>query len=116
MTSPKDCIFCRIAAGDVGTAFAYESDRVVAFDDLSPQAPTHVLVIPREHLESVADLDRGHDALLGELLQAANLVAGDRGLTGSGYRIISNHGADAGQTVQHLHLHVLGGHPLGPLG
>jgi len=116
MTQDQDCIFCRIAAGDLGTAFVYESDAVVAFDDLAPQAETHVLVIPRSHVASVADLGRDQDDLLGELVAAANSVAMTRGLTESGYRLLTNHGKDAGQTVFHLHLHLLGGHTLGPLG
>lgn len=112
----QDCIFCRIAAGELGTDFVYESEAVVAFNDLAPQADTHVLVIPRVHLASVAALGREHDALLGELVAAATSVAHDRGLDDSGYRLLSNHGSDAGQTVFHLHLHLLGGNPLAPLG
>jgi len=116
MTETQDCIFCRIAAGEMGTSFVFESDMVVAFDDLAPQADTHVLVIPREHLTSVAALHRQHDALLGELVTAANQVARDRGIDQTGYRILTNHGPDAGQTIFHLHLHLLGGNALGPLG
>ncbi len=112
----QDCIFCRIAAGELGTAFVYESDAVVAFDDLAPQAETHVLVIPRRHLPSIAAVGREHDALLSELVAAANQVARERNLADSGYRILTNHGPDAGQTVHHLHLHLLGGNALGPLG
>lgn len=116
MTQAQDCIFCRIVAAELGTEFVYESDSVVAFNDLAPQADTHVLVIPRIHLTSVAALDRNHDALLGELVAAATQVARDRGLDATGYRLVLNHGEDAGQTVFHLHLHLLGGNPLGPLG
>jgi len=112
----QDCIFCRIAAGELGTAFVYESDSVVAFDDLVPQAKTHVLVIPRSHVSSVAAVSREHDALLGELVAAANSIAKARGLEETGYRVLANHGPDAGQTVFHLHVHLLGGNALGPLG
>ncbi|MDQ3656035.1 MAG: histidine triad nucleotide-binding protein [Chloroflexota bacterium] len=112
----QDCIFCRIAAGEFDTEFVYESDTVVAFDDLAPQAETHVLVIPRRHIASIAAVDRGHDSLLGELVAAATSVASDRKLNDSGYRLLTNHGPDAGQTVMHLHLHLLGGNALGPLG
>ena len=112
----QDCIFCRIAAGDFDTKFVYESDSVVAFNDLAPQAETHVLVIPRQHIASVAAISREHDTLLGELVAAATSVARDRKLEESGYRLLTNHGPDAGQTVLHLHLHLLGGNSLGPLG
>jgi len=115
MAPEQDCIFCRIANGEFGTEFVYESDAVVAFNDLSPQAPTHVLVVPRRHLSSIAEIGREDDPLLGELLAAANQVASGRGLEASGYRVLTNHGPDAGQTVFHLHFHVLGGNPLGPL-
>ncbi len=111
----QDCIFCRIAAGEFGTDFAFESESVVAFNDLAPQAETHVLVIPRMHMTSIADLGREHDSLLGELVAAATTVAAERNLDLSGYRLLTNHGQDAGQTVMHLHLHLLGGNELGPL-
>jgi len=116
MTSVQDCIFCRIVAGDFGTTFHYESDSVVAFDDLSPQATTHVLVIPRRHVASAAELGVEDGALLAELVVAANRIATERGIDSSGYRLLTNVGPDAGQTVMHLHLHLLGGNTLGPLG
>jgi histidine triad (HIT) family protein len=116
MTSADDCIFCRIAAGAFGTSFHYESDTVVAFDDLSPQAKTHVLVIPRRHVASAAELGTEDGTLLAEMMVAANEIATERGLDTSGYRLLMNVGADAGQTVMHLHLHLLGGNELGPLG
>lgn len=116
MTREQDCIFCRIGAGELGTAFVYESGSVVAFDDLAPRAETHVLVIPRTHIASVAALDRSQDTLMGDLVAAAVSVARDRGLDETGYRLLTNHGQDAGQTVFHLHLHLLGGNALGPLG
>jgi len=116
MTADQECIFCRIAAGEFGTAFAYESDQVVAFDDLAPQASTHVLVIPRKHIGSIAEVGADDGALLAELVTAANGIAAERGLDKTGYRLLTNVGPDAGQTVMHLHLHVLGGNELGPLG
>jgi len=116
MTPEQDCIFCRIATGEFGTEFVFESDSVVAFNDLSPQADTHVLVVPKRHIASVAALSRDDDSLLGDLVAAANAVAKDRGLHDSGYRLLTNHGPDAGQTVFHVHIHVLGGNVLGPLG
>lgn len=116
MTETQDCIFCRIASGAMGTQFVYETETVVAFDDLAPQADTHVLVIPRVHVSSVAALSRDQDALLGDLVDVANQVARNRGIDETGYRLLANHGSDAGQTVFHLHLHLLGGNQLGPLG
>ena len=112
----QDCIFCRIAAGEFETAFVFQSNSVVAFEDLEPQAATHVLVIPRRHVPGVAAIGRDDDALLGDLVAAATQVARERGLHESGYRILVNQGQDAGQTVHHLHLHLLGGNVLAPLG
>ncbi len=109
------CIFCRIARGEFGTAFVAESETVVAFADLEPRAPTHVLVVPRSHVRSLAEVS--DPQLAGELIRVANLVAERAGIIESGYRVLTNTGPDAGQTVDHLHLHVLGGHPLlAPLG
>ena len=110
----SDCLFCRIVAGEVPATLVAETDRTIAFRDISPQAPTHVLVVPREHhadLAACADADPG---LLADVLRAAVDVARQEGLDG-GYRVLSNTGRDAGQTVHHLHVHVLGGRPLGPL-
>jgi histidine triad (HIT) family protein len=116
MGSEQDCIFCQIASGELDTEFVLETDTVVAFNDIAPAAPTHVLVVPKRHLGSVAELGPGEQELLAELIDAANAVASERGLDASGYRVLTNHGADAGQTVQHVHFHVLGGNALGPLG
>lgn len=109
------CIFCRVVAGVFGTAFVAETETVVAFADLEPRAPTHVLIVPRRHVVSLAELT--DPSLAAELLRVANVVAEVAGITESGYRVVTNVGPDAGQTVSHLHLHVLGGHPLrAPLG
>jgi histidine triad (HIT) family protein len=103
----SSCIFCRIVAGEIPAKLVYEDERCVAFRDLSPQAPTHVLVIPREHVASLAELT---DASLGgALLQASAEVARREGLETGGYRVVTNVGADGGQSVFHMHLHVLGG-------
>lgn len=111
-----NCLFCKIAAGELGTSFLAETDDVVAFADISPQAPTHVLVVPKRHVSSAAVL-AGDDAdLLSELFAVANRVARERGVDRSGYRILTNIGDDAGQTVHHLHFHLLGGTTLAPLG
>jgi len=105
------CIFCRIAAKDVPAGIVYEDADVVAFRDLSPQAPTHILVIPKRHVASLTDLVEADAALLGSMMLAAKKVALEAGLTG-GYRVVTNSGPDAGQSVAHLHLHVLGGRPM----
>lgn len=110
-----DCIFCKIAAGEFGTEFIIETDDVVAFNDISPQAPTHVQVIPKRHIASIADLTREDDALLGDLMAVANEVAERSGIDESGFRLVTNAGKDSGQEVFHLHIHVLGGRKLGPI-
>lgn len=108
---PSDCIFCRIAAGEIPADVVFSNDRVVAFRDTNPQASTHVLVIPRDHVASAHELpDDGR--LLDELFAAMRQIADEEGLE-SGYRIVTNVGRDAGQTVQHLHFHLLGGRPMG---
>lgn len=115
-TRDPDCLFCKIAAGELGTPFLVETDDVVAFADIAPQAPTHVLVIPKRHLAGAAALTPADAPLLSELFAVANRIARERGIDRSGYRILTNVGPDAGQTVHHLHLHVLGGRPLSTLG
>jgi histidine triad (HIT) family protein len=105
----QDCIFCRVVAGEVRADVIFQDDRCVAFRDINPQAPVHVLVIPREHIESLDDAGRGDEAVLGHILRVAARVANDEGLSESGFRTIINTGAGAGQSVLHLHLHVLGG-------
>ena len=112
MSTDPNCLFCKIAAGEIPAQLVYEDDRAVAFRDINPQAPTHVLVIPREHLASLADAGEGQESLLGHLLLAAARVARAGGLTEAGYRAVINNGAGAGQSVFHLHLHLLGGRPL----
>jgi len=108
-----DCIFCKIAAGTIPARIVYQDDQVVAFHDLNPQAPTHVLVIPRRHLENLAAAATGDEALLGRLLLAARQVAESEGIVASGFRVVINTNADAGQSVAHLHVHVLGGRRMG---
>jgi histidine triad (HIT) family protein len=103
-----DCIFCRIVAGTIPATKVFEDDRALAFRDLHPVAPVHVLVIPKEHIASTAHAVVSHEALLGHLMLAAAKVAEQEGLA-NGFRIVANTGADGGQTVDHLHLHVLGG-------
>ncbi len=108
-----DCIFCGIVDRSLPTELVYESDQIVAFRDITPQAPTHVLIVPREHIESVATLNEEHTPLLGEMFLAANAIAEQEGIGSSGYRLVFNCGRAAGQSVDHLHLHLLGGRKLG---
>lgn len=108
-----DCIFCKIVAREIPAAEVKRSDAAVAFRDIKPEAPVHVLVIPTRHVPAVRDAtDREGQALLGELLAFAAQVATEQGLDAGGYRIVTNTGPDAGQSVDHLHLHVLGGRRL----
>ena len=107
-----NCLFCRIVEGTIPADLVAKGDGWIAFRDVNPQAPTHVLVVPRQHIESVSALEADHQELGGALLRAAAAVARDEGLT-AGYRVVVNTGADGGQTVPHLHLHLLGGRPLG---
>jgi histidine triad (HIT) family protein len=107
----RDCLFCRIVAGDVPADVVHETDRTLAFRDGAPQAPTHVLVVPREHHADVASVVDADPALAAELVAVAVAVARRRELDG-GYRLVTNTGDDGGQTVQHAHLHVLGGRSL----
>ena len=110
----SDCLFCRIVSGEIPATLVGESEHTVAFRDIAPQAPTHVLVVPKDHYPDVAALS-AHPALLAELVRQAHGVAADEGLVERGYRLVFNTGADAGQTVFHAHVHVLGGRALGQL-
>src|SRR5215212_594400 len=110
--SEQTCLFCRIVAGEVPADIVYQDERAVAFRDINPQSPVHVLVIPRDHLESLDEATLKDEALLGHLLRVAARVANDQGLSDGGYRTVINTGEGAGQSVFHLHLHVLGGRDL----
>ena len=112
MTTQQDCIFCKIVAGSIPAAKVFEDDAAVAFRDINPQAPTHALVIPRAHIASLAEASEGDEALLGHLLRVAARVAHEAGHAEGGYRTVVNTGADAGQTVFHVHVHVLAGRTL----
>ena len=108
----QDCIFCRIASGEIPAQTVYTDDQCIAFRDINPQAPAHLLIIPREHVESLNDVGLRDEGALGHLMRIASRVASDQGLAESGYRTVINTGAGAGQSVFHLHVHVLGGRPL----
>ncbi len=105
----QNCLFCKIIAGEIPSARVYEDDVCIAFNDISPQAPTHVLVIPREHFDSLAETETAHKETLGHLLLTAAQIAREKGFADDGYRIVINTNADGGQTVFHLHVHLLGG-------
>lgn len=105
----SNCIFCRIASGEVEADHVHDGERVMAFRDLDPKAPTHILVIPRAHVRSVSDLADGDAPMMGELLLAARDIAREEGLVEGGYRLVLNSGEGAGQSVFHLHLHLMGG-------
>ncbi len=107
----SDCLFCKIVAGELPAEIVHETDSVVAFRDISPKAPTHVLVIPREHIATINDIDAGHEETIGQLFSVAKSVAAEEGLAESGYRVVMNCGEGAGQSVFHIHLHLLGGRP-----
>ena len=104
-----DCLFCKIVAGQIPANIVFQDDHVVAFKDITPRAPTHVLIVPRRHVASLNDLVADDDALVGERVRAAATIARAEGLSDRGYRTIFNCNADAGQTVFHIHLHLLGG-------
>lgn len=103
------CIFCRIAAGEIPATIVYREDDIVAFRDLSPQAPTHILVIPTRHIPSILELGPDDTPLLGRMFAAVRAIAAQEGIAEAGLRVVANAGPQGGQTVDHLHLHVLGG-------
>ena len=106
------CPFCRIVAGEIPAEIVHSSDTVVAFRDVKPGAPTHLLLIPKEHITDVRDLDDRHGGMLTDLFQAASHLARAEGVDDGGWRLVTNVGKDAGQSVFHLHVHLLGGRPL----
>ncbi len=106
-----DCLFCKIVAGDIPSTKVFEDELVYAFRDINPQAPTHILVIPKTHLDSVAQVNGDNSGVVAHIFEVIPQIANAEGLT-NGYRVVSNCGADAGQTVHHLHFHILGGKTL----
>ena len=107
----SDCLFCKICAGEIPADKLYEDDDVIAFWDISPQAPKHFLVIPKKHIDSPSNQTEADDQLFGKLMRAAAKVAEEIGI-GDNYRIVVNNGAEAGQVIFHVHMHVLGGRPM----
>jgi histidine triad (HIT) family protein len=106
-----DCLFCRIVAGEIPAKVVVQDEHLVAFQDINPQAPMHVLIVPRRHVATLNDLAPSDDALVGEMVRRAAALAAEQGYDRRGYRTVLNCNADAGQTVFHIHLHVLGGRP-----
>ena len=109
----SDCLFCKMVAGEIQPDVVFEDDEVLAFRDVNPQAPVHVLVIPKSHIATTNDLDADNAHLLGRLYLAAKKIAADEGIAESGYRTVMNCNAGAGQSVYHIHLHLLGGRAMG---
>lgn len=107
-----NCLFCRIIAGEIPANKVYEDERALAFRDINPQAPTHILIIPKKHIDSLNGASGEDEATLGRLQCVAAKIAGEEGLTEKGYRTVINTGVDAGQTVFHIHVHLLGGRPM----
>ncbi|ADU97016.1 histidine triad nucleotide-binding protein [Thermovibrio ammonificans] len=109
------CVFCKIVKGELPAKVVYEDDRVMAFHDINPQAPVHVLVIPKEHIPTVNDLKEEHAELIGHIFLVIKKIAKELGIAESGYRVLVNCNSDGGQEIYHLHFHLLGGKPLGPM-
>jgi histidine triad (HIT) family protein len=110
-----NCIFCKIIAGEIPGDFVYRDERVLAFRDINPIAPTHILIVPVQHIASVNDLETKHEPLIAHLFSTAKQLALEMGINQSGYRLIINTGPDSGQVVFHLHLHLLGGESMGSM-
>lgn len=107
-----DCLFCKIVKGEIPSAKVYEDEKVYAFNDISPQAPVHVLIVPKEHISSANDLSEENISVVSDIFLAAKKIAREKSISEKGYRIISNCGEDGGQSVGHLHFHLLGGRSL----
>jgi len=107
-----DCIFCKIVKGDIPCTKVYEDDKILAFDDINPMAPVHVVIIPKKHIATLLDVDAPNIAIVGDLLLAAQKVARIKGVAEKGFRVVINCNAEGGQVVFHLHMHVLGGRKL----
>lgn len=108
----ENCIFCKLANGIIPTEFVYESDDICAFDDAAPKAPVHILIVPKKHIASLQTTGEEDREMLAEILHAATEIAKAAGISESGYRVLTNIGDDGGQTIHHLHFHVIGGRKL----
>lgn len=105
----EDCLFCKIVKSEIKTEFIFESDNIIAFRDIHPIAPVHVLIIPKEHIGSMTEVDDKHKTVLGEMLVAASKIAKELGISDSGYKLLIRTGSHGGQEIPHIHLHLLGG-------
>ena len=112
LASMADCLFCKIIERKIPASIVYEDQRVLAFNDINPQAPTHILVIPKRHIDSLTEMSTEDDRLIGEVVRRAALLAKEKGISAGGFRTVFNTNRDAGQTVFHVHLHLLGGRPM----
>jgi len=112
----SECIFCKIVAGEVPSSNVYEDDQVLAFRDINPEAPVHILAIPKKHIAGLKDVSPEDRALIGHIMTVLKEIARDEGIEDSGYRVLTNCGPDSGQIVDHLHFHLLGGRQLGKIG
>ena len=115
MTRDPNCVFCKIVAGEIPAKKVYEDDLVVAFHDINPRTPVHILIVPKAHIVSANEATEAHRDALGQLFLAARQVAESTGVAKTGYRLLVNNGPHAGQEVMHLHMHLFGGRPLGPM-
>lgn len=104
-----DCIFCKIVSKEIPAKIVFENERIIAFEDINPQAPTHILIIPKKHIPYISELSEEDISLVGELIYTAKKIAKEKGLEKDGYRLVFNNGKNAGQEVFHIHLHLLGG-------
>ncbi len=109
----EDCLFCKIVKGEIPSQIVYEDDEILAFNDISPQAPVHILVVPKKHIISLAHITKEDETLIGKIYGVINKLSDEKGFKQDGYRVITNCGENAGQTVKHLHFHVLAGKKLG---
>ncbi|MCB0194830.1 MAG: histidine triad nucleotide-binding protein [Anaerolineae bacterium] len=109
---PQDCIFCKIVAGDIKATKLYQDESVTVFKDINPQAPTHILVIPNQHIEAISEASPEDQVILGKLMLTAAHIAREESVADNGYRLVVNNGRDGGQTVFHLHVHLLAGRPM----
>ena len=108
-----DCIFCKIINREIPAKIVYEDERCLGFNDINPQAPVHILVIPKEHFASLAEAEEKHEAIIGYVLRKCAAIAAQEGIGERGFRVVINNGSEAQQSVFHLHAHLLGGHPMG---
>lgn len=109
----EGCIFCKIIKGEIPSSKVYEDDEILAFNDINPAAPIHILVIPKKHIKSLADMENGDEVLVGKIYNVINKIAEEKGFKEAGYRVLVNCGKDAGQEVMHLHFHILAGQKFG---